>query len=320
MGEHPAATSFAYSTRTLPPEAQRAGWSDIVTRSYFPLDLDYRARARFDGTLKGWSLGAVEASRLTSDPAMYRRTRAHLKGVEEEEFLLTVPRAAPVRFLQMGRELVCPPGGFILERGNEPYEFSYGAANDMIVAKIGHAALARRLPDPGRFCAIRFDARAGIGALLVDFLQTTEVQAGALASRVQGAVGQQVVDLLALAIEADPSAALGSETSVRRAHLARIERETEARHADPYLTPGAVAAACGISTRYLHDLCQRDGRTWRDRLREIRLREARRLLARPGPSITEIAYGCGFSDASAFSRAYRARFGETPRETRASGR
>jgi AraC-like DNA-binding protein len=51
---------------------------------------------------------------------------------------------------------------------------------------------------------------------------------------------------------------------------------------------------------------------------ELRLVRARRLLRHSGQSILQIALACGFASASHFSKAYRARFGHTPRDERSA--
>lgn len=51
-------------------------------------------------------------------------------------------------------------------------------------------------------------------------------------------------------------------------------------------------------------------------LTDVRLRRACQLLANTGLSATEIAASCGFGGSSYFSRAFRSRFGCTPREYR----
>lgn len=311
-----------FTTFGLPPGLRAARWSEIVARSYFALELEFRHPERFHGALKTWSLGEVLASRLRSDALAYTRRSNHLDGAGEEEFLLTIPHRSAVQFVQMGRDVTCPPGSFIVERGNEPYEFSYHAANDLVALKVAHRTLAAHLPDPGRFCAMEFDGRSGVGALMLELIAASEAHAVDMTPQAQAAVGRQVIELLALAVERDPRAAVSSETSVQAAHLSRINRVIAEHYADPELGPAAVAAACGISTRYLHELCRRDGTSLRERLRETRLRAAERRLSSPGDirSVTEVAYSCGFSDASSFARAFRARFGLAPRALRGQAR
>lgn len=308
----------AFSTKGALPADRTEEWTAAVSRSYFPLDLSYRRPEAFSGQLRTWGLGQVQASRLCSEPALYRRRRAHLRDQGDEDFLLTIPRKSPVRFLQMGREVECAPGGFILERGNEPYVFSYGAANELIVAKIAARHLEARLPDPGRFCAVCFDSGHGVGGLLHDLLLASETRAPELTVDGDTLVGRQVIDLLALAIEADPRAALSQETGVRRAHLRRIDASIARRFCEQKLGPAEIAAACGISVRYLHDLCRGDGASFGERLRMARLAAVREALLRKDRhlTITQIAMAAGFSDMSAFSRLYRQTFDETPRDTR----
>jgi transcriptional regulator GlxA family with amidase domain len=49
----------------------------------------------------------------------------------------------------------------------------------------------------------------------------------------------------------------------------------------------------------------------------LRLNAGRRLVLESRKTVTEIAAQTGFGSASAFARAFRSRFGESPRSTRA---
>ena len=79
------------------------------------------------------------------------------------------------------------------------------------------------------------------------------------------------------------------------------------------ITCDAVAHEAGISTAHLHALFKQwlgstPGRT----LSEIRLDRAKDRLASGAEPIVEIALGVGFSEQSAFTRAFHRRFGESP--------
>ena len=94
------------------------------------------------------------------------------------------------------------------------------------------------------------------------------------------------------------------------------------RHRDDAdLGPEEVAAACGISVRYLHELLRDTNRTLGAWLRDQRLAAAHEDLSNPADhrSIGAIAYAHGFSDQAQFSRAFRARYGLTPKDVRARG-
>lgn len=301
------------------PAAERAGaWRAAIAASYFPLDLAFPDPARFEGTLALWTLGDVAVSRHRSGPLTYRRRAAHLRMAGEDSFLVTLPQAGPVRFEQRGRSVACGPGAFVIEHGAEPYEFAHDGPCDLFVLKFARAGLERRLRAPARFCALRFDAGTGVGALMAGLVRASEAAAPDMSGAARALAGTQIADLLALAVEGDARAAASGLSSVRAAHLARVRALLRARAGEPGLAAGEVAAAAGLSLRYLHDLLRDTGETFGGHLRAARLEAARAALARPGErrSVAEIALACGFADPSAFARAFRARFGLSPSEAR----
>lgn len=110
---------------------------------------------------------------------------------------------------------------------------------------------------------------------------------------------------------ADP-ALLGSQDDIVR----RAIDYMAACSSDPLTIP-AIAEAVGVSTRHLQDAFRLTaGRTPWEHLTGIRLEHARtRLLAAAGPSVTAIAFDCGFSHLGRFSQAYRTTYGEAPSVT-----
>jgi len=83
------------------------------------------------------------------------------------------------------------------------------------------------------------------------------------------------------------------------------------------LAIGELAARLKIDQRELESIFQRELQlTPRSVYKSIRLREARRLVELTNLSVAEISGRCGYQDASAMTRAYRAEFGQTPRSHR----
>jgi AraC-like DNA-binding protein len=85
------------------------------------------------------------------------------------------------------------------------------------------------------------------------------------------------------------------------------------------LTVDQVAYALGTSVRSLQRTFRElKGLSPMQYLREVRLEKARCRLVDPNSdaSVTEIAYGCGFTHLGAFSAVYKSRYGESPSETR----
>jgi AraC-like DNA-binding protein len=107
-----------------------------------------------------------------------------------------------------------------------------------------------------------------------------------------------------------------------RSHDALLEaaRRYIAQHYERAdLTAEEVAAAIGCSRTRLYRIFAQAGLAVGDHLREIRLTRARAALetATDCGSLGTLAFQCGYSDLSAFGKAFRRRFGMSPSEWRA---
>ena len=101
--------------------------------------------------------------------------------------------------------------------------------------------------------------------------------------------------------------------------LACIETFIEGHLAESTLGPVEVAAAVGISVRHAHRLFAKKGCTIGDWIRQRRLERCRADLACPrlhDRTITDIAFGWGFSESAHFSRSFKQQFGICPRTFR----
>jgi AraC-like DNA-binding protein len=87
---------------------------------------------------------------------------------------------------------------------------------------------------------------------------------------------------------------------------------------DQPLTIDSLAAVVGAGARSIFKAFK-DYRGYSPMafVKDVRLQRAREMLvlARPGDSVTAIAYRCGFQNHGHFARAYRGRFGESPSTT-----
>jgi AraC-like DNA-binding protein len=182
--------------------------------------------------------------------------------------------------------------------------------------------LGSRIRAPDRFCSIRFEAANGAGGLFVDMLNLIPGRFDTMSAEARTTVGRQLIDLLVLAIEADERTLTSGASTVREAHLTRIESFVRRNLSRPDLDPEMTARACGISTRYLHELFRDTNQTLGQWIRDQRLEACHAALRDQAnrETVAEIAYRFGFGDQAQFSRAFKTHFGLSPKEVRDQAR
>jgi AraC-like DNA-binding protein len=309
-----------YCATGVPRPDRAAYWARSVTETLFPLSAEIREPAAFDGRLRRWEMGSLSLSHFLTGGISYRRERHHLRRLGEEEVLVSFSLRSETRFDQNALSLRFGREEFIIQRGGMPYEFGHADANELLVLKVRAEDLARHVRALDRFAPLVFDASRGVGRLLLDTVWAMPERLAQTDERVHARLGGNLLELLGLALEADERVLASGETTVRQAHVGRIELFIRRNLHRPSLSPEVVAAGCGISVRYLHELFSQRGQSVGSWIRELRLHAAREQLCDPSrrETIAEAAYRWGFGDQAQFSRLYKAQFGETPRETKRS--
>ncbi|HTN13413.1 MAG TPA: helix-turn-helix domain-containing protein [Sphingomonadaceae bacterium] len=160
--------------------------------------------------------------------------------------------------------------------------------------------------------------RRGAGHILYAAASASIVSAGTLGNGDAALLGTNLIGLLEIALRSgDPAALPDIKNKRRQTALDFIERHL----GDPELDVAAIAASLRCSNRTVHKLFEGEAMTVARVIWDRRLERCRMELVDPAlssRSITEIAHHWGFSDSQHFSRAFKSRFGSTPRDYRAA--
>lgn len=291
-------------------------WQCAVSSTFFPLETTVRSDD-FEGKMQTWKLGDIGLSSMRSDAILYKRHKRHFLNEVDNSLLITIPKIGSVGFEQGKRTASCLPGGFLVERGDIPYEFWHNAENELLVLKVSAESVRARIGSTDRFGALSFDGRAGVANFFLDTVQATAAYAETLDNEARGVAGKHLLDLLCLAIQSDDRVLHSNISSVRAAHLHRAEQFIRDNLALETLSSKTVAEACNLSQRYLQKLFNDSDKSITEFIREKRLIRAHEdLTFEPSISIAQIAHKWGFAEQSSFSKLYRAQFGCTPSDTR----
>lgn len=310
-----------YSTEFTPPNKQREYWRHVINETYLPLSFEMQNKDRFNGKIESWQLGHLSISNFEADAIRYRRERHHVCEKYSDYYLATIPKVSSMLFCQNGKRVECSPGLFTLQGSTTPYSLQHDDHIATTVVKIPGEMLRARISVPDDYCATRLVCSSSAGALFVDFISSLLQQAQTLPQEHEIALGNQLVNLLVMVLEASEGDTPQADSAAQDAHLRRVYHYINMNLQDPGLSPQQISDHCAVSLRYLHQLFNTTGWTVSKWILERRLQECFNMLTDPNArviTIANLAYQWGFSDPAHFSRCFKTRFSITPGDAKAS--
>ena len=312
-GQEPMSTGQSFTT-------DRFGhWLEAVCRTYVALDATPADEAPFRAGIDLTYLGDTVFAELHATAQRAARRPADIARSTVECGILLLQQAGTMIVTQDDREVRLVPGTATLVDTTRPYVFHVAEPIRQIVVHCPRHLLSSRLRSMRAVTAARIPGGSPTGALLSSTLVTLARERRHFAPPQAEAVGRYVLDLLAVSLEATPEAGAAVLSRSSAALLARIRAYLRENLADPALAPAQIAAAHGLSVRHVHRLFHETGETVGAAIRRGRLDRCRADLDDPrqrARSVTEIALRWGFNDSAHFSRAFKARFGVSPRAVR----
>ncbi len=269
-------------------------------------------------------LGAGTAAYAYSEhtPAHFAHRPAHIGAGADDLLLTTTQHGCTIR--SAGGDLEIPAGGFVLHSKARAHEFIHRWGGRTASLQLPRATLAARVPGLEEAPLRRLHAGMPEPALAMGYAQLLAASPGLSAPLLHSA-RLHLQELVAgmLLGPGQPGARPPAGDAVDVPRLVLIQRDILARIAQSELSLAQIARLHHITPRQVQRLFAREGTCFSDYVRDARLERARAALADPAQRhrrVLAIALESGFDDFSAFSRAFRRRFGMTPSEVRgASG-
>lgn len=298
------------------PREQFDAWRAAVDESHLAWTLQANRQPAYEAAIEMHPVGPIRSVTCRCAPCSGARTRHDIARSDDAYFGLLLIREGSEIVRCGDQEAQLGPGDFVLWDSTQPVEFRILSPLHKITLLIPQAALRARLPQIEQFVGTRIDCHHGLGALTASHVMTLGSQAAQLEPGHRVHVADLSLELIATCLLGRLTRPM---TAARRTLLERIKGYIERHLDDPQLTPQAIAAACGVSVRYLHLLFEDAGISVSRWILARRLEQCRRELgvtSHGQRAIGEIALRWGFKDFTHFSRTFRQRYGLSPRAYR----
>ncbi|MDJ0513762.1 MAG: AraC family transcriptional regulator [Methyloceanibacter sp.] len=317
---------FAFSTDAFPARldsrARQRLWMDQSEELFGTYNISFSEDHPFEAHLDFTDFGRVQLLRSRMTMTGVARTVQNIADDGSHDFFLHINLgSAPALARQRGQELEITPGTMGLTSLGEPGVSQLVPLETHWTVCLPRSMLSDVLQDPDDLTMRRLDPQAHTSRFLHDYLaflfHRSDVEMDAALT---GHVDRTLTDLIALALGANrDQAELAQLRGTRAAQLHLVLAGIEAGFSNPAFSVHVLANDLGLSQRYVQSVLSETGRSFSDRVLELRLQKARKMLSDPRfgrMKVTDIAFASGFSDAPYFNRCFRRRFGATPTQFR----
>jgi AraC-like DNA-binding protein len=295
-------------------------WTELGSSTFVPLQCR-AAVGSFRGVLTSNVLGNVQLHQVRASAHEVTRTPKMIARNDPGGFKLGLQTRGIGRLAQDGRLATLGPGDLVVYDTSRTYSLSMsGETTETAVLMFSTEALGVPASQVARLTATRLRGDEGLAALVSPFLGRLADTAGNFDPLVTTQLAHTVLDLVGTLVRQRLQLGLGEPETVHRTRLTVVKAWIESHLGEPELTPEVVAAAQHFSVRYLYRLFEGEGTSVARWIKSRRLTHCRRDLANPAHaavSVSAIAARYGMLDPAGFSRAFRAAYGESPRDFRA---
>ena len=308
-----------YSTDAVAQGARASYWNELYSRRFAEVTFRPADSAGFEAELRMAAVGPLGIARVQARATDIERNRGHINRSPGRLFSFLLQARGSGVFSHYGHETRMKEGDFTLCDNAAPHRYHSADRTELIILRASPDVLKSCLPEPEQFCGLRLGAAEGLTGTAANMTQKlwSLVEEG-LPEKFCGMLARNLLDLMATSYAMAFDAALADSSAVS-ARKIQARQYIDAHLRDPGLTPATVAAALGISARYLRMLfCGGEENASRYILRR-RLQECARQLSSAlwrDSTITAIAFSLGFNSAAHFTRVFRNEYGATPSQFR----
>ena len=308
-----------FDSKTLPAAKRRQAWQDAICEIYLRVDCAAESQSSYDGFVREIRFGEVTLTDTLSSPQSVLRQSRHIAQLEKDCYYMGLAQSGNINIRQAKSSMTMHAGVGALFDANEPYELRCDTKLRSFWVELPRQAFASRFASERPPLTAHLNLSRGLGRIAVEFCSALALEGANLDPQSRARLGEQFMDILALAISAEPDRRPPAEACVQSGRLLLVRNYIDEHLSDPNLSLGDIAKKNGISLRTLHQLFHPMGMSASEWLRTRRLQRSYDLLSSPQhetKTITEIAYSIGFNSSSHFSNLFRTQFGLRPSDVR----
>ncbi|MFC3229014.1 helix-turn-helix domain-containing protein [Marinibaculum pumilum] len=306
---------LVFDTGALDPGARYKAWREAICDVYVNVDVAATRPDQYKGFIRETRFGKVALTDIFLSEQRIRRNRRHISQLDKDCYYLQFLHHGSLNVLQKGGEFMSNPARGAIFCATEQYELQCRGDVRAYYLEVPRDDFAARFPRDRVPLAATINTTHGMGRIAVEFCAMLAGEGDVLGPDARDGLGDQLLDILALTLQAADGEVPVTEGVTRNLRLRGVQQWIEAHLDDPDMTLEGIAQANSMSLRTLHMLfeqCEMSASEWIWHRRLQRCHDE--IAKRDGRSITSIAFAHGFNSSAHFSAMFRRKFGLTARE------
>jgi AraC-like DNA-binding protein len=308
-----------FSTSAVHAQHRFDYWHGTARERLVDHDSRPACRSTFHAELRAGALADVGLVLFENSAMTVSHTAAHASRLFADELFVCRQMAGALVIEQDGRDATLQPGDIALLDPRLPYIGRFSARSATFVLKVPRRSLEARTGRTRELTVRLLKPQATETGLASALLAALPEYVEGLAPSAEELVRDQVLDLFSISLLKATQQRRPRVSNPRSVVLLNLRAAIEARLTDPSLTPREVAAAAAVSVRYANDVLEEVNTSIQRLIQTRRLARCRQALEDPSQrhrTVSDIAYGWGFSDMTHFGRRFKAAFGLLPSDFR----
>lgn len=313
---HIPVQGITLSTENVSVRDRQEWLEDIIKQEYTKVKvMPPKGRDLFNAmTFYEWSrlrLSVIQSHEITIQRLLHEPYSAN-----QNNYLAVVLLSGSYSLQQSGREVSLKPGDMAIYDATLPHKIECTTDFSKMIVAIPRAVMRERMGGVEHCTATRISGEQGVGNITSGFMRNMVSQLDILDAHTFEVLSDHYLDLLAESLASVRPQSIHLAKS-KSAALHVVKNYIERHLADPTLNANQIALAVGLSARYINALFSREDTSMMRYVWSRRLENCKRDIQsdlHAGSNISEIAFRWGFNDSSHFSRAFKQRYGATPRD------
>lgn len=319
----PSFRAVSARTAALPSADKFSYWNDVICSTVVDLDCRPIALPDFEASIEGFDTPEIGVYHIHTQPHLVYRGASEIARQDNDALVINFVTSGTLYAEQDSRGVLLRAGDAAISDAARPYFLRFDDPLGCVSVKIDKSVLSERIHDYRKITASSLAAGSALTTLTFDYLTSMLKMASSLNERAAMQASHIFRDLLGATVEqlvfTTGNASNAGTPKYKAVALLQVKDFVENHLHEQSLDVATVARAAHLSARYINKLFEDEGTSLGRYLWGRRLDRCAALLKDPrqrDKAISTLAYQSGFNDSSHFSRAFKARFGKSPRDFR----